>query len=76
MVFTITNTFQNIIDESKHKQKKQKTIIDKGSKFCNRLQKNNIEMYSTHNEGKSVKPDTFTLIHDFSIEKCVYWQVG
>ena len=36
-----------------------KTWVDKGSEFCNRsviswLEKNDIEMYSTHNEGKSV----------------------
>ena len=39
-----------------------KIWVDKGGEFCNRsmkslLQDNNIEMYSTHNEGKSVLPE-------------------
>ena len=38
--------------------------VDKGSDFYNRsmkswLEKNNIEMYSTHNEGKSVVAERF-----------------
>ena len=54
---TITNAFQKILDESKCKP--NKIWVDKGSKFYNRsmksfLQKNNIEMYSKHNERKSV----------------------
>ena len=54
---TITNAFQNfqmnlIADQIK-------IWVDKGSKCYNKsmkswLQDNNIEMYSTHNEGKSV----------------------
>ena len=40
------------------------------------LQNNHIEMYSTHNEGKSVVAGRFTRtnlqIYDFSIRKCVY----
>ena len=44
------------------------------------LQDNNIEMYSIHNEGKSVVAERFirTLkskiykTHDFNIKKCVY----
>ena len=54
---TITNAFQNILDESNRKP--NKTWLGKGSEFYNRsltswLEKNDIEMYSTHNEGKSV----------------------
>ena len=58
----ITNTFQKILKESNRKP--SKIWIDKGSQFCNRsmksfLQKNNIEMYSMHNEGKSVVAERF-----------------
>ena len=46
------------------KKKKNKIWVDKGSEFYNRsmkswLEKNNIEMYSTHNEGKSVVAERF-----------------
>ena len=59
---TITNNFQNILDESNHKP--NKIWVEKGSEFHNRsmeswLQKNAIEMYSIHNEGKSVIPERF-----------------
>ena len=44
------------------------------------LQDNNIEMYSIHNEGKSVVAERFIRAlkskiyktHDFNIKKCVY----
>ena len=44
------------------------------------LEKNDIEMYLTHNEGKSVVAERFIRIiknkiyktHDFNIKKCVY----
>ena len=54
---TITNAFQNILNESNRKQ--NKIWVDKGSEFCNRSmklwpEKNDIEMYSTQNGGKSV----------------------
>ena len=54
---TIVNTFQKILDDSKRKPHKK--WIDKDSEFYNRslkswLEKNYIEMFSTHNEGKSV----------------------
>ena len=44
--------------------KPNKTGVDKGSEFCNWsleswLQDNNIEMHSTHNEGKSVTTERF-----------------
>ena len=54
---TITNSFQKILDESNRKPKK--IWVDKDREFYNRsmkswLEKNAIEMCSTHNEGKSV----------------------
>ena len=54
---TITNAFQEILDESNHKP--NKVWVAKGSEFYNKsikswLEKNNVEMYSTHNKGKSV----------------------
>ena len=59
---TITNAFQNILDESNRKP--NKIWVDKGSEFYNRsmkswLEKNDIEMYSTHNDGKSVVAERF-----------------
>ena len=60
----ITNAFQIVLDESGRKP--NKIWVDKGSKFYERsmkswlqLQDNNIEMYSTHNEGKSVVTERF-----------------
>ena len=54
---TITNALQKKFNEWKHKT--NKIWVDKGSENHNRsmkslLQKNDIKMYSTHNEGKSV----------------------
>ena len=59
---TIVNAFQKILDDSKRKP--NKIWIDKGSEFYNRLmkswlEKNDIEMYSTHNERKSVVAERF-----------------
>ena len=59
---TITNVFQKILDESNCKP--NKIWVDKGSEFCNRsmksrLEKNDIETYSTHNEEKSVIAERF-----------------
>ena len=58
----IVNAFQKILDDSKRKP--NKIWVDKGSEFYNRsmkswLEKNDIEMYSTHNEGKSVVAERF-----------------
>ena len=52
-----TNAFQKILKESNRKP--NQIWVDKGSEFYNRsmkswLEKNDIEIYSTHNEGKSV----------------------
>ena len=77
--------FQKILDESGRKP--NKIWVDKGSEFYNRsrkswLQDNDTEMYSTHNEGKSVVAarfirtlkNKFYYVHGFSIENCVYQQ--
>ena len=54
---SIFNVFQKILDDSKRKP--NKIWVDKGSEFYNNsfkkwLQDNDIAMYLTHNEGKSV----------------------
>ena len=54
---TISKAFQKSLDKSSRKS--NKICVDKGSEFYNRsmkscLEDNNIEMYSAHNEGKSV----------------------
>ena len=59
---TITNTFQNFFDESNLKP--NKILVDVGSEYHNRStksfwQNNDIEMYSTHNEGKPVIAERF-----------------
>ena len=64
---TIVNAFQKILDDSMElhsKRKPNKIWIDQGSESYNRsmkswLQKNDIEIYSTHNEGKSVVAERF-----------------
>ena len=79
---TIVNAFHKILDDSKRKP--NEIWIDKGSEFYNRsmkswLEKNDIEMYSTHNEGKSVVAERFirtlkTKIYKYmtSVSKNVY----
>ena len=76
------NAFQNILNKSNRKT--DKICVDKGGEFYNRsmkswLEKNNIEMYSTHNEGKSVVAERFIRTnknkiykHMTSISKNVY----
>ena len=59
---TITNAFQKNLKESNHKP--NKIWVHKGSEFYNRsmkswLEKNDIEMYSIHHEGKSVIAERF-----------------
>ena len=56
------NAFQKILDKSEHKP--NKIWVDKGSEFYNNSFKkwfkdNDIEMYSIHNEGKSVVAERF-----------------
>ena len=59
---SIVNAFQGILKKSNRKQ--NKIWIDKGSEFYNRLMKswlqdNDIAVYSTYNEGKSVVAERF-----------------
>ena len=59
---SIVDAFQIIIKESNCKL--NKICVDKGSEFCNSsikkwLKVNDIEMYSTNNEGKSVTAERF-----------------
>ena len=59
---TVTNAFQNILDESNCKS--NKIWVHKASEFYYRsmkswLQDNDIEMHSRHNEGKSVVTEKF-----------------
>ena len=59
---SIVNAFQSILDDSKRKP--NKIWGDKGGEFYNRsmkswLEKNDIAMYSTHNEGKSAVAERF-----------------
>ena len=54
---SIVNAFKKILKESDRKP--NEIWVDKGSEFYNNsfkkwLNNNDIEMYSTHNEGKSV----------------------
>ena len=71
---TITNAFQRTLNESKHKP--NKIWVEKGSKFYNRsmkswLEKIDREMYSTHNEGKSVIAERLIRILKNTIYKCI-----
>ena len=80
---SIVNAFQSILNKSNRKP--NKIWVDKGSEFYNRsmkswLGKNDIEMYSTRNERKSVVAERFIRTiknkiykHMTSIsKKCVY----
>ena len=79
---SIFNAFQQILEESDRKP--NKIWVDKGSKFYNNsfkkwLKDNDMEMYSTHNEGKSVVAERFiktlkTKIYKYmiSISKNIY----
>ena len=82
---TIANTFQSILNSSKRKP--NKVWVDQGSEFYNKflkkwLKDNNIEMYSTHNEEKSVVAERFIRTlknkiykHMTAILKNVYFDV-
>ena len=59
---SILNEFQSILDKSKRKP--NKIWVDHGSEIYNNtfkkfLKNNDIELYSTNNEGKSVLPERF-----------------
>ena len=81
---TIVNAFQKIISKGR---KPNKIWVDQGSEFYNNsfkdfLKINNIEMYSTYNEGKSVVAERFirTLKNKIfkymtAVSKIVYFDV-
>ena len=70
---TIVNAFENIVSQG---CKPNKVWIDQGGEFDNNLFKrflriNNIEMYSTYNEGKSVVPERFIRTFKKKLFKCM-----
>ena len=80
---SIVNAFQKIISEGR---KPNKIWVDQGSEFYNNsfkdfLQINNIEMYSTYHEGKSVVAERFIwtlknkIFKHMSVvsKKCLFW---
>ena len=69
---SIVNAFQKILDKSRRKP--NKIWVDKGSEFYNNsfkkwLKDNDIEMYSIHNEGKSVVAERFIRVLKTKIYK-------
>ena len=61
---SIVKAFQSILKQSNNKRKPNKIWVDKGSEFYNAyfkkwLRDNDVVMYSTHNEGKSVVAERF-----------------
>ena len=82
---TIANAFQGILDSSKRKP--NKIWVQQGSEFYNNvfkkwLKDNDIEMYSTHNEGKSIVAERFIRTlknknykHMTAISKNLYFDV-
>ena len=59
---SIVNAFQSVLKKSNRKRKK--ICVDQGSEFYNNvfkkfLKDNDISMYSTYDEGKSVVPERF-----------------
>ena len=82
---TIVNAFQSILNNLKRNP--NKVWVDQGSEFYNthfkkRLKDNNIEMYSTYNEEKSVVAERFLKTlknkiykHMTAISKNVYFDV-
>ena len=81
---SIVNAFQKIISKGR---KPNKIWVDQGSEFYNQsfkdfLKINNIEMYSTYNEGKSVVAERFIRTlknkifkHMTAVSKNVYFDV-
>ena len=83
---SIVNAFKKIISEGQRKP--NKIWVDQGSEFYNQsfkdfLKINNIEMYSTYNEGKSVVAERFIRMLKNNIfkqmvaipKKCLFWCV-
>ena len=77
--------FKKILDESNRKP--NKIWVDKCSEFYNRsmksfLQNNNIGMYSTHNDGKSVSSiqhggiETFCTLRTYFVTWVIFWSEG
>ena len=71
---TIVNAFQSILKESNRKP--NKVWVDKASEFYNSsfkkwLPDNDMEMYSTHNKGKSVVAERFIKTLKNRIYKCM-----
>ena len=69
---SIVNAFQKILDDSNRRP--NKIWVDKGSEFYNNsfkiwLKVNDIEMYSIHNEGKSVVAERFVRTLETKIYK-------
>ena len=61
---SIVKAFQSILKQSNSKRKPNKIWVDKGSEFYNAyfkkwLRDNDIVMYSTHNDGKSIVAERF-----------------
>ena len=83
-VTSVVNTFQKIISKGR---KPNKIWVDQGSEFYHNyfkdfLKTNNVEMYSTYNEGKSVVAERFIRTpknkifkHMAAISKNVYFDV-
>ena len=75
---TTFNAFQVILDESNHKT--NKIWVDKWSEFYNRsmkswLQDNDIKMYSTYNQEKSVVVERFIRTLKNKIYKYIYMKM-
>ena len=71
---SIVNAFRKILKESDRKP--NKILVDKGSEFYNNsfkkwVKDNNIEIYSIHNEGKSVVAKRFIRTLKTKIYKCM-----
>ena len=71
---SIATAFQSILKQSNRKP--NKIWVDKGSEFCNAsfkkwLRDNDIVMYSTNNEGKSVVAERFMRTLKSKIFKCM-----
>ena len=73
---SIVNAFRSILDRSKRKPKEKKIWVDQGSEFYNSyfkkwLKDNDINMYSTYNEEKSVVAERFIRTLKNKIYKCM-----
>ena len=71
---SIVNAFQKILDDSNRKP--NKIWVDKGSEFYNNyfkkwIKDNDIEMYSIHNDGKSLVAERFIRTLKTKIYECL-----